>query len=297
MNDLNSRLRELCDKINARLCELVPHGNALTDKVSDAAVYSLSGGGKRLRPILMQAFYEMCGGGDADKLLGIFCTIELVHTFSLIHDDLPCMDDDDYRRGRLSCHKAYPEAIALLAGDALSVLPFEIISQSAEQGIISYEMSSKLTLSLSRAIGIEGMIGGQVIDMLAEDSAVSESVLRELHMKKTCALITAACEMGCILAGADKEKTALAREYAEKLGLAFQIRDDILDVIGSFEQLGKPIGSDESNNKSTYVTLFGMEQAQQMCDELSQQAVQILRGFGGSQFLIDLTQSLVERMK
>lgn len=297
MNETDKQLKALCEKISLRLPELVPSSNALTDEVSDACVYSLSGGGKRLRPILMQSFYELCGGRESERLLDIFCTIELVHTFSLIHDDLPCMDDDDYRRGRLSCHKAYPEAIALLAGDALSVLPFEIISRSAQQGIISYEASSKLMLCLSRAIGIEGMIGGQVIDMLAEDTLVSEETLRELHMKKTCALISAACEMGCILAGADGEKTALAREYAEKLGLAFQIRDDVLDVIGSFEELGKPVGSDKDNKKSTYVTLFGIEKAQQMCRDLSAEAEEILNKFDQPQFLIDLTRSLTERTK
>lgn len=297
MNDMESELFALCEKINERLCSLVPCGNDLTKEVSDAAIYSLSGGGKRLRPILMMKFYELCGGGDTDKLLDIFCTIELVHTFSLIHDDLPCMDDDDYRRGRPSCHKAYPEAIALLAGDALSVLPFEIISRSADKGLISYETSSHLILSLSHAIGIEGMIGGQVIDMLAENTKVSEEILRDLHMKKTCALISAACEMGCILAGADERTVSLAKSYAEKLGLAFQIRDDILDVTGSFEELGKPVGSDEENKKSTYVTLFGVEKAQQMCEELSQQAVSILSEFANSDFLADLTKSLTQRRK
>lgn len=297
MNDTDKRLKELCEKISSRLPQLVPSGNALTDEVSEAAVYSLSGGGKRLRPILMQGFYELCGGRESERLIDVFCTIELVHTFSLIHDDLPCMDDDDYRRGRLSCHKAYPEAIALLAGDALSVLPFEIISRCAQQEVISYEASSKLTLCLSRAIGIEGMIGGQVIDMLAEGAQVSADTLRELHMKKTCALISAACEMGCILADADSEKTALAREYAEKLGLAFQIRDDILDVIGSFEELGKPVGSDKDNSKSTYVTLYGIDKAQQMCRELSAEAEEILNKFDQPQFLIDLTRSLTERTK
>lgn len=294
---MKQQIDRLCGIINERLCKLIPSGNKLTDEVSQAAVYSLSGGGKRLRPILMMKFYEMCGGRETDKLTDIFCTIELVHTFSLIHDDLPCMDNDDYRRGRLSCHKAYPEAIALLAGDALSVLPFEIIADSAEKGVISYETAVRATQVLSKAIGIEGMIGGQVIDMLSENSDISEEILAELQRKKTGALISAACEMGCILANADEEKIILARQYADKLGLAFQIRDDILDVTGTFEELGKPVGSDKEQKKSTYVTLLGLEKAEQLCRELSQQAADILTGFNNSEFLVELTKALTDRRK
>ncbi len=292
---MKTELESICRKINDRLCALVPCDNALTSEVSQAAVYSLSGGGKRLRPVLMMKFYELCGGKGSDNLLDIFCTIELVHTFSLIHDDLPCMDNDDYRRGRLSCHKAYPEAIALLAGDALSVLPFEIISQNAKNGIISYETAAKLTYALSHAIGIEGMIGGQVIDMLSENTQISEETLYELQKNKTGALISAACEMGCILANADDKTISLAKEYADKLGLAFQIRDDILDVTGTFEELGKPIGSDKEQNKSTFVTLLGIEKAEKLCRELSEQAVKILSHFENNEFLTSLTEMLIDR--
>ena len=295
INRFNSELEIVCRKINDRLCTLVPNDNALTSEVSKAAVYSLSGGGKRLRPVLMMKFFELCGGKKSDNLLDIFCTIELVHTFSLIHDDLPCMDNDDYRRGRLSCHKAYPEAIALLAGDALSVLPFEIISQNAKNGVISYEAAAKLTFTLSHAIGIDGMIGGQVIDMLSENTQIPEETLYELQKKKTGALISAACEMGCILANADDKTISLAKEYADKLGLAFQIRDDILDVMGTFEELGKPIGSDKEQNKSTFVTLLGVNGAEKLCRELSEQAAGILSQFENSEFLTSLTEMLIDR--
>ena len=295
INRFNSELEIVCRKINDRLCTLVPNDNALTSEVSQAAAYSLSGGGKRLRPVLMMKFFELCGGKKSDNLLDIFCTIELVHTFSLIHDDLPCMDNDDYRRGRLSCHKAYPEAIALLAGDALSVLPFEIISQNAKNGVISYEAAAKLTFTLSHAIGIDGMIGGQVIDMLSENTQIPEETLYELQKKKTGALISAACEMGCILANADDKTISLAKEYADKLGLAFQIRDDILDVMGTFEELGKPIGSDKEQNKSTFVTLLGVNGAEKLCRELSEQAAGILSQFENSEFLTSLTEMLIDR--
>ncbi len=292
---MTDRLSEICGQINKRLCTLVPDGNPLTDLVSEAAKYSLSAGGKRLRPVLMREFYIMCGGKEPERLLDVFCTIELVHTFSLIHDDLPCMDNDDFRRGRPSCHKAYPEAIALLAGDALSVLPFEIISYNAGTGDISYETAAKLTFTLSHAIGIEGMIGGQVIDMLAEQKQISQDVLDELQQKKTGALISAACEMGCILAGADEERIASAKRYADKLGRAFQIRDDILDVTGTFEQLGKPIGSDSRQNKSTYVSVFGPEKANEICARLTREAQDILKNFDNSDFLIELTGGLLTR--
>ena len=295
INRFNSELETVCRKINDRLCALVPNDNALTSEVSKAAVYSLSGGGKRLRPVLMMKFFELCGGKKSDNFLDIFCTIELVHTFSLIHDDLPCMDNDDYRRGRLSCHKAYPEAIALLAGDALSVLPFEIISQNAKNGVISYETAAKLTYALSHAIGIDGMIGGQVIDMLSENTQIPEETLYELQKKKTGALISASCEMGCILANADDKTISLAKEYADKLGLAFQIRDDILDVTGTFEELGKPIGSDKEQNKSTFVTLLGVDGAEKLCRELSEQAAGILSQFENSEFLTSLTKMLIDR--
>ncbi len=290
-----SKLSMLAEMINNRLPELVDVSNALTREVSDAAIYSLNAGGKRIRPILMQQFYSMCSGNEGKELLDVFCTIELVHTFSLIHDDLPCMDNDDFRRGKPSCHKAYGEAVALLAGDQLNTLPFEILSKAALDGTISFEKSVKLAYCLSNAVGVDGMIGGQVIDMMSEGKEISLETINELQSKKTGALISAACEMGCILAGANEETIKKAREYAQKLGLAFQIKDDILDVIGSFEELGKPIGSDKEQSKSTYVSLFGLDKASEICEELTNQAVDILSDFNNNTFLVELTKSLLDR--
>lgn len=294
-NASKSKLIMLGEKINNRLRELVDVSNPLTREVSDAAVYSLKAGGKRIRPILMQQFYSMCSGNDGEELLDLFCTIELIHTFSLIHDDLPCMDNDDFRRGKPSCHKAYPEAIALLAGDQLNTLPFEIISKSAIDGVISYETSVKLAFCLSNAVGVSGMIGGQVIDMMSEGKEIPLDVLNELQAKKTGALISAACEMGCILADADEETISKAKDYAQKLGRAFQIKDDILDVTGSFEELGKPIGSDKEQSKSTYVSLFGLDEASKICEKLTNEAVEIVSGFNDNDFIVQLTESLLER--
>lgn len=290
----SARLAELSEIINKRLPQLVDTSNALTKEVSEAAVYSLSAGGKRLRPVLMREFYKMSSGDESLKYLDIFCTIELIHTFSLIHDDLPCMDNDDFRRGKPSCHKAYPEAIALLAGDQLCTLPYEIISKSAKDGIISADVAVKLVYALSKAVGVCGMIGGQVIDMLSESREIPIETLDELQEKKTGALISAACEMGCILANAE-DKCDVAREYANKLGLAFQIRDDILDVTGTFEQLGKPIGSDSEQNKSTYVSLLGLGKSEEICKTLTEEAAKLLQRFENNRFLTELTWSLLSR--
>lgn len=289
------RLSQLSRAVSDRLVTLVDDSNPLTAEVSRAAKYSLEAGGKRLRPVLMQQFYEMISSDSSLRYIDIFCTIELIHTFSLIHDDLPCMDNDDFRRGKPSCHKAYPEAIALLAGDQLNTLPFEIISDQALSGKISFEKAVKLSAVLSRAIGVNGMIGGQVIDMMSEGREISLDTLNELQAKKTGALISAACEMGCVLADADENQTEKAKQYAQKLGRAFQIRDDILDVIGSFEQLGKPIGSDNEQSKSTYVSIFGIEKSNEICRELTEEALDILAGFEHNEFLKELTTRLISR--
>ncbi len=291
----SEKLTELSEIINKRLPQLVDTSNTLTKEVSDAAIYSLSAGGKRLRPVLMREFYKMSSGDENLEYLDIFCTIELIHTFSLIHDDLPCMDNDDYRRGKPSCHKAYPEAVALLAGDQLCTLPYEIISKSAIDGTISSDVAVKLCYALSKAVGVCGMIGGQVIDMLSESREIPVETLNELQEKKTGALISAACEMGCILANADEGKCEIAREYAKKLGLAFQIRDDILDVTGTFEQLGKPIGSDSEQSKSTYVSLLGLRKSEEICKTLTEEAAKLLESFENNEFLCELTWSLLSR--
>lgn len=258
----------------------------------DAMNYSLEAGGKRIRPVLVYEFCKVCGG-DTKAAYAPACAIEMIHTFSLIHDDLPAMDNDDFRRGKPSCHKAFDEAVAILAGDALSVLPFEIIS---DDKTLSAEQKVKIISCLAKCVGREGMIGGQVIDMENEKkSDVNEENLRLMYKGKTCALIEASCVMGCICAGADSEKINYAAEFANKLGLAFQIVDDILDVTGTQEELGKPVGSDVMENKTTFVTLYGVDKAKEIASQITAEALEILTKFDNNEFLTELTKTLLVR--
>lgn len=272
--------------------------NAETSKTAyfkvlvDAMNYSLEAGGKRIRPVLVYEFCRVCGG-DIKNAYAPASAIEMIHTFSLIHDDLPAMDNDDFRRGKPSCHKAFDEATAILAGDALSVLPFEIISDDTS---LSDAQKVKIISVLAKNVGREGMIGGQVIDMVNEKkSDVDEDNLRRMYRGKTCALIAASCVMGCICANADSSKIAAAAEYADKLGLAFQIIDDILDVTSTQEELGKPIGSDAEENKTTFVTLYGVDKAREIAQKLTSEALNALNNFENNEFLVELTETLLTR--
>ena len=282
------------EKIEDKLAEFTQDKPEIQGIVSEAMEYSLSAGGKRLRPILMLEFYRMCGGNDLDSILEIACSVELIHTYSLIHDDLPCMDDDDFRRGKPSCHKAFPDDIALLAGDALNTLAFEVISEAAIAGKIPAEKAVMLISVLSKAAGKDGMVGGQVIDLQTENEEIDIQTLNLLQSKKTGALIEAACVMGVILSG-KFEFIPAAADYAQAVGRAFQIVDDILDVTGTFEELGKPIGSDEDQHKNTYVTLLGLERSQQIAKQLTVQALSSLSKFSNNEFLYELTNDLLER--
>lgn len=294
MTDENKLILDTyCEKIEQELLKFTADKPQLYSILPEAMEYSLTAGGKRLRPVLMLEFYRMCGG-DVSKVVDIACTIEMIHTFSLIHDDLPCMDNDDYRRGKPSCHKAFPENIALLAGDALNTLPFEIISEAALEQRISPQTAIMLVSVLSKAVGANGMIGGQVIDLLSEGKEVSINVLNTLQQHKTGALIEAACVMGVVLSG-KYEMIPAAAEYASALGGAFQIVDDILDVTSTFEELGKPIGSDSEQNKSTYVSLLGLERSYEKAQELTQLALKSLDEFDDNGFMCELTAELLDR--
>ncbi len=286
-------LEVYCDNVNKALARLTEDKPPLRESVAEAMGYSLMAGGKRLRPVLMMEFCRMCGGNAAD-IIDIACSIELIHTFSLIHDDLPCMDDDDYRRGRPSCHKQFGEATALLAGDALNTLAFEVIADAATEGTISAQTAVMLVSVLSKAIGVHGMIGGQVIDIESENKDISLEELMILQRHKTGALIEAACVMGVVLAG-KYDMIQAAAEYADAMGRAFQIVDDILDVTGSFEELGKPIGSDSEQNKSTFVTALGLEGAKQEAERLTELAVMKLKQFDDCGFLCELTEDMLGR--
>ena len=269
-------------------------GNESQQKLTEAMRYSLEAGGKRIRPVLVTEFCRLCGG-TPEMSAAPAAAIEMIHTFSLIHDDLPAMDDDDFRRGRLSCHKAFSEATAILAGDALAVLPFQII---ADDSVLDSSIKVRLISDLASATAGAGMIGGQIIDIENEKrDDVDEENLRYMYSLKTGQLIRTACRMGCIAAGADDEKIRLADSYASKLGLAFQIIDDILAVVSTEEELGKPVGSDAENNKTTFVTVMGIEKAKQEADSLTNEALEILDLFPDSEFLKALTAELLDRRK
>lgn len=290
--DFKAQIEKYCDAVNTELMKYIPEANDGQRDVAKAMRYSLSNGGKRLRPIFVLEFCRMCGG-DVNKALPYACAIEYIHTYSLIHDDLPCMDNDDMRRGKPSCHKMYGEATALLAGDALLTHAFEICSASE----LSDSQNLRAVSLLSQNAGVGGMIGGQVIDLKYEQSDPSISDILTVHRLKTGALISAACILGCIAAGADDEKIALASRYAYMIGTAFQIRDDLLDIVGDEEKLGKPVGSDADNDKTTYVTLVGADRAQQDVKTLTDKAVEILDSFSENDFMKTLSEYLVNREK
>ncbi|EXM37786.1 geranyl transferase [Ruminococcus albus SY3] len=287
-------LQAYAEKINEELLKFTENKPELQSSVLEAMEYSLSAGGKRLRPVLILEFYRMCGGEDIDKMVKLACAVELIHTYSLIHDDLPCMDNDDFRRGKPSCHKAFSEEIALLAGDALNTLAFEVITDCAMEGTISAETAVMLISVLSKAIGTDGMIGGQVIDLQTEEEVIDLETLNTLQSCKTGALIEAACVMGVILSGR-MEYIPAAAEYAQAMGRAFQIVDDILDVTGTFEELGKPIGSDSEQHKNTYVSLLGLQRSRQKAAQLTVTALGALKKFENNEFLFELTQELLDR--
>ncbi|MCI7611844.1 MAG: polyprenyl synthetase family protein [Selenomonadaceae bacterium] len=280
--------------IESALLEELGAKQALVPRLAESMEYSLMAGGKRLRPILVMAAADAVGARGTDFVQAA-CGIEMIHTYSLIHDDLPAMDNDDYRRGKLTNHKVYGEALAILAGDALLTQAFEVILR--QQGV-SAEVLLKVLQEMSIAAGPNGMVGGQVIDMLSEGRRISLEELRKMHMGKTGALFRASIRSGAILGGATEAQLAALTTYADCFGLAFQITDDILDVVGDEAVIGKPVGSDERNEKSTYVTLTSLAEARRLAGETVQQALAALEIFGDeAKFLRDLVQMLLERNK
>lgn len=295
MSGYKERYDRYYQAVEAALPRYLPQGDAPQKTVREAMAYSLLGGGKRLRGVLCLAFCEI-SGGRMEEAMPFACALEMVHCYSLIHDDLPCMDDDDLRRGKPSCHIRFGEAMAVLAGDGLLTLAFETMLDPALTGGCPPERVARAAGELAKAIGTGGMVGGQVIDIESEGKAISQGELSHLHALKTGALIRASARMGCIVAGAGEELLQRADAYAENIGLAFQITDDILDVTASQEALGKPIGSDKEQGKTTYVTLFGLERSRQMAQDLSDKAVGSLAGSPlDDPFLRDLARELVRR--
>ena len=267
---------------------------AYDETLEKAMEYSLMAGGKRLRPVLLMAAADAVGK-DGAAFLMTGCAIEMIHTYSLIHDDLPAMDNDDYRRGKPTNHKVFGDGIAVLAGDALLTLAFEVMLR--QEGAAPETLVTVVS-EMSRAAGPYGMVGGQVLDLEGEGRRLDLAALRKIHMGKTGALFCAAIRSGAILAGAKEEELAALTLYAERFGLAFQITDDILDVTGDEAAIGKPVGSDVRNEKATYVTLTSLEEAKKLAEDAVDEAVAALDIFGErAAFLRDLALFLLGREK
>ncbi len=281
--------------IELTLKKALSHKSDLFDVLWDSMEYSVNAGGKRVRPMLTVEFAKLCGGSrSAAAVYG--CAVELIHTYSLIHDDLPCMDNDDMRRGKPSNHIAFSEDTALLAGDALQSLAFEIMLCDEAVSLVGAENAVKAAKALAYYCGAEGMVGGQVIDLMFEDKPCDEETITKIHLLKTAALIKAACLMGCLISGATDEQLKAAEKYAECIGLTFQIVDDILDVTATSEELGKPVGSDEENSKSTLVSLLGIDKCREIAESYTTQAIEALKVFDeDTSFLASFALKLLNR--
>ena len=263
-----------------------------TDGLGEAMRYSLLAGGKRIRPMLTLEFCRICGG-SIEEALPVACAVEMLHTYSLIHDDLPCMDNDDLRRGMPTNHKVYGECTAVLAGDTLQAEAFGTILRSK----LSPERRAACAGILADAVGLDGMCGGQFLDMQGEGNLLSEQELTEINSRKTGALLVAACQMGVAAAGGSELQLAAAGHYGAALGMAFQIRDDMLDVLSTNEELGKNVGSDADEQKSTYMALLGEKECARLVDELTGFAKNVVsEGFEDTVFLAELADSLARRM-
>ena len=280
--------------VEANLLEELRQTKSLDENIMQAMEYSLMAGGKRLRPVLLMAAAE-ASGANGEKYLQVASAMEMIHTYSLIHDDLPAMDNDDYRRGKLTNHKVFGEAMAILAGDALLTLAFEV---ALRQKDVPYEILFKVLEEISKASGVAGMVGGQVIDLRSEGVQINLATLKLMHMGKTGALFKAAIRSGALLAQAPADKLDALTRYAENFGLAFQITDDILDVEGDAKILGKATGSDAKKNKSTYVSLTSLAEAKKLAQTTANDATDALKIFGSeADFLRELVQYLIGRKK
>ncbi len=288
--------KEYVPRIEEALRRFVPEEKErMQSGLFEAMRYSLLAGGKRIRPVLLLEFCGVCGG-DQQAALPFACAVEMIHTYSLIHDDLPCMDDDGLRRGKPSSHVVFGEAQALLAGDALQAAAFETMLSPRSVAAVGAERAAGAAGILAEAAGARGMAGGQAIDLLCGGKSVSVAALQEMDECKTGALIRAAAKMGCVLAGASPRQVAAADGYAKALGFAFQIEDDLLDVEGDAGTLGKPVGSDADGSKSTYVSLLGAARARRAVRELTAAAVEALGVFGEKgAYLEELARRLAGR--
>ncbi len=305
MEDFREQLEQRVKEIEKIITSFLPIEEGYAKTVAEAMNYSVLAGGKRLRPMLMQETYRLFGG--TGKVIEPFmAAIEMIHTYSLVHDDLPAMDNDEYRRGRKTTHVVYGEAFAILAGDALLNMAFETAVKAFSCEDADSVKKSKELVQIAKALevlahkaGLYGMIGGQTADIAAEEKEqIASEELLYIHENKTAALIQSSMMIGAILAGAEDKQVKDIEKCAYNIGIAFQIQDDILDVVGTQEELGKPIGSDEKNHKQTYVSMNGMEQSVKQVEKMSREAMEIIDSVGGeNEFLKELIVSLIHRTK
>lgn len=298
--NLYQKVKSIEDVIDKYL----PEKEGYQQIIMEAMEYSLKAGGKRIRPLLMMETYQMFGG-DGDIIKPFMAAMEMLHTYSLVHDDLPAMDNDEYRRGRKTTHIVYGEAMAILAGDALLNYAYETAASAFDYANNQDEyknIASALCIFMKKA-GIYGMIGGQVVDVLNEDTPVSKDMLDFIFRLKTGALLEASIMIGAVLAGADEESVAVMEQIGSNIGLAFQIQDDILDVVGDAKVLGKPVLSDEKNNKTTYVNLYGLEKARTDVEKYSSEAIELIKNLENNgkiketEFFEELVKMLINRDK
>ncbi|HSV74636.1 MAG TPA: farnesyl diphosphate synthase [Chthonomonadales bacterium] len=275
--DLHAYLRERRNMLEAAIDRALPPAGDLPQRLHGAIRYSVMAPGKRLRPILVMASAEAVGG-TPEAVLPTACALECIHAFSLIHDDLPCMDDDDTRRGRPTSHKVFGEAIALLAGDALFALAFELVASNA--AAVAPDRVVAAVGQVARASGTLGMVGGQVMDIESEGCTTTGEWLQQIHARKTGALLTASSVVGALLAGGDEDQIECLRRYGSHVGLAFQIADDILDVVGDEGKIGKPVGSDQKQDKATYPKAFGLQRSLEMARDEAADAVAAIEPLG-----------------
>ena len=294
--NFQDKLKEKTGRAEEIIRKYLPEEEGFAVNMAQAMNYSMLAGGKRLRPLLMEETYRLFGGEE--KVIEPFMVgMEMIHTHSLIHDDLPAIDNDDYRRGRLTTHKVYGEAMGVLSGAALLNYAYEVMLQAFALTEEKERVIKALTLMANKT-GIYGMLGGQSVDVENDGKPLTKEMLDYIYRNKTSALIEAAMMTGAILAGAEEKEVEIIGEAAGKIGLAFQIQDDILDVTSTEEELGKPVHSDEKNNKVTYVSLFGIQEASGQVKRLSEEAVSLIRGLRQkNEFLCTLIQELVSRRK
>lgn len=296
MSDFAKELAERTEYVQKVIESYCPKEDGLQKTVIEAMNYSMQAGGKRLRPIFMLETARLFGGAEKD-VEPFMAAMEMIHTYSLVHDDLPAMDNDLYRRGKKTTHAVYGETMGILAGDGLLNFAYETMSKAVLSSC-NMKNAAKAMKVIAEKAGIYGMVGGQTVDIENEGKELSLETICFIHQLKTAALIEASMMAGAILADAGEEEIAMVEKIARNVGIAFQIQDDILDVTGTMEVLGKPICSDEKNNKVTYVTLMGLEKSKQQVEEYSEEAMNLLEQLGGNhEFLKELIQILIHRQK